>query len=170
LIVKNPPSTQRNPQLSLTPLDYAYRLLAQRAYSESQLAEKMLAKGFTEAAVSRTITRLKEQGYLNDILLAADQTERLRQRGFGNAQIRAKLAQKGIDQGTIESTLTSTSAHDEQENASRFLASRFSSDALKQPKIAARAFRLLLSRGYPRDVAEQLLGSGLDCAWNTEEE
>lgn len=168
--MKNPQSAPRHTQFSLTPIDYAYRLLAQRAYSESQLAEKMLAKGFTESAVSRTITRLKEQGYLNDTLLAADQAERLRKRGFGSKQIRAKLTQKGIDQGTVEGALTSTSPHDEQENASRFLASRFSPDALKQPKIAARAFRLLLSRGYSQDVAEQLLGSGLDCAWNTEEE
>lgn len=168
--MKNLQSTPRHIQLSLTPLDYAYRLLAQRAYSEAQLTEKMLAKGFTATAVSRATTRLKEQGYLNDALLAADQVERLRRRGFGNEQIRAKLVQKGIDQSTVESTLTSTSSHDEQENASRFLASRFSPDALKQPKIAARAFRLLLSRGYSQDVVEQLLGSGLDCARNTEEE
>lgn len=168
--MKNLHSPPRHIQLSLTPLDYAYRLLAQRAYSESQLAEKMLTKGFTEAAVSHTIARLKEQGYLNDALLATDQAERLHKRGFGSKQIRAKLVQKGIDQSTVESTLTSTSSHDEQENASRFLASRFSPDALKQPKIAARAFRLLLSRGYSQDVVEQLLGSGLDCARNTEEE
>jgi regulatory protein len=159
-------------QLSVShssPLDYAYRLLAQRAYSESQLAEKMLAKGFTEVAVSRTITRLKEQGYLNDALLAADQAARLRKQGFGQERIRAKLAQKGLAPDTVEEALTATSPRDERDEASRFLASRFSQDALKQPKIAARAFRLLLTRGYSHDVAEQLLGSGLDCTWNTEE-
>jgi regulatory protein len=156
-------------QTSLTPFDYAYRLLAQRAYSESQLAEKMLAKGFAEAAVSRTVERLKEQGYLNDALLAADQAERLHKQGFGRERIRAKLAQKGIDLETVEGVLTSTVSPDEREGASRFLASRFSQDALKQPNIAARAFRLLLNRGYSQDVAEQLLGSGLDYTGNTEE-
>lgn len=170
MIVKNPPSTQRNSQLSLTPLDYAYRLLAQRAYSESQLAERMLAKGFTEAAVSHTVARLKEQGYLNDALFAADQTERLRKQGFGAERIRVKLAQKGIDPDAVEGALTSVASHNELDRARQFLASRFSADALKQPKIVARAFRLLLSRGYSQDVAEQILGGGLDGARDTEEE
>ena len=163
-------SPPRPAERSLTPFDYAYRLLAQRSYSAVQLADKMLAKGFTEAAVTRTVERLKEQGYLNDVRLAADQAERLRQRGFGQARIRAKLTQQGIDADTATDALASTSSDNEREDAKRFLASRFSADTLKQPKIAARAFRLLLSRGYPQDVAEQLLGSGLDSAGYAEEE
>ncbi|MBI3248072.1 MAG: regulatory protein RecX [Deltaproteobacteria bacterium] len=163
-------SPPRPAERSPTPLDYAYRLLAQRSYSEVQLADKMLAKGFTEAVVARTVARLKEQGYLNDVRLAADQVERLRQHGFGRARIRATLAQQGIATDTLTDALTSTSSDDEREDAKRFLASRFSADALKQPKIAARAFRLLLSRGYPQDVVEQLLGSGLDGTRYPEEE
>jgi SOS response regulatory protein OraA/RecX len=130
----------------------------------------MLAKGFTDAAVARTVARLKEQGYLNDALLAADQAERLRQRGFGMERVRAKLRQKGVSPAIIERVFASDEPSDELENARRFLASRFSPDALKQPKIVARAFRLLLNRGYSQEVVEQLLESRLDDAWNSEEE
>lgn len=154
---------------SLTPLDYAYRLLARRAYAEQELANKMTAKGFTEAAVLRVVARLKEQGYLNDTQLAADQAERLRQRHFGSERIRAKLKQKSLDPHLVDSVLASSGQKQESEAAQRFLASRFSSDALKQPKVAAKAARLLLSRGYSPDVVEQLLESGLDCDWHTEE-
>ncbi len=162
-------SPSRPMERSLTPLDYAYRLLAQRSYSEVQLAEKMLAKGFTEAAVARTVARLKEQGYLNDARLAADTAERLRQRGFGQERIREKLTQHGIAADTATTVLATTSSDDEREDAQRFLASRFSADTLKQPKIVARAFRLLISRGYPQEVVEQLLGSGFDSASYAEE-
>lgn len=130
----------------------------------------MLAKGFTDSAVARTVARLKEQGYLNDAQLAVDQAERLRQRGFGMERVRAKLRQKGISFDAIEHALASDEASDELENARRFLASRFSPDALKQPKIVARACRLLLNRGYSQEVAEQLLQNRLDDVWNSEEE
>jgi regulatory protein len=154
----------------LSPLDYAYRLLARRAHSEQELAEKLLAKGFTAAAVARTTERLLAQGYLNDAQLAADQAERLHKQGFGCERIRAKLFQKGLAPDTIDNALTTEGSSDELGKARRFLASRFSPDALKQPKVAARACRLLVSRGYSQDVVEQLLGSGLDSTWRTEEE
>jgi len=158
-------------QFLLSPLNYAYQLLARRAYSEQELAEKMLAKGFTERAVAHTIERLLAQGYLNDAQLAVDQIERLRKQGFGQHRIRAKLIQKGLPEKTIEETLLADNpSSNEAEHGRKFLASRFSPDALKQPKTAARAFRLLVSRGYSQDVAEQLLASGLDCTRGLEEE
>ena len=164
--MKNPQSTPRlptpsggNQQSLLTPLDYAYRLLARRAYSEQELADKLLSKGFTEAAVSRTITRLKEQGYLNDASFAADQTERLRARGVGAQGIKAKLLQKGIAERIIEQRLENDGTAEEIQSARQLLASRFSADALKQSQYYARAFRFLLGRGYGQEVVESLLGS-----------
>lgn len=145
--------------LSITPLDYAYRLLARRAYSEQELADKLLAKGFTAAAVTRMVARLKTQGYLDDARLAADQVERLRSRGFGSEGIRTKLAQKGLSFDTIGQTLDTSGERQELDSAKRLLASRFSADALKEPQTYARAFRLLLRRGYSQEVVESLLGS-----------
>lgn len=157
--MRNPQSSMRNPQSSLTPLDYAYRLLARRACSEEELADKLTAKGFTATAVTRTVARLKDQGYLDDVHLAADQTERLRARGFGPEGIRAKLAQKGLSSKVIEQTLEPGGENQDLQSAQRLLASRFSADALKQPQVHARAFRLLVRRGYTLDVIECLLES-----------
>lgn len=147
---------------SLTPLTYAYRLLARRAYSEQELAARLSAKGFSEKAVTRTIAQLRTQGYLDDIRLAADQAERLRARGFGAAGIRAKLAQKGLSAETVAPAIGA----DEEDlpSARRLLASRFSADRLKEPQTRARAFRLLLRRGYSAAVIESLLGTDPECA------
>ena len=157
--MKSPQSAIRNPQSSLTLLDYAYRLLARRAYSEQELADKLLAKGFTAAAVTRTVTRLMSQGYLDDTRLAAEQAERLRARGFGSEGIKAKLVQKGLTPATVAQTLETSGENQDLESARRLLASRFSTDALKQSQIQARAYRLLLRRGYSQEVVESLLGS-----------
>jgi regulatory protein len=157
--MRDPQSAIRNPQFPLTPLDYAYRLLARRAYSEQELTAKLLTKGFTEAAVTRTIARLKAQGYLDDARLAADHAERLRERGFGPEVIKAKLAQKGLSPETVEHIVKLGHEAKELQSARRLLTSRFSADALKHPQTYARAFRFLLRRGYSQEIVESLLGS-----------
>ena len=168
--MKIPHSALRIPPSSLTPLDYAYRLLARRAYSEQELTDKLLAKGFTAAAVTRTVTRLTAQGYLDDTHLAADQAERLRARGFGPEGIRTKLAQKGLSPDTVGPALEAGREDEDLQSARRLLASRFSADALKEPQTHARAFRLLLRRGYAQEVVESLLGNEPGDAWNGEKE
>jgi SOS response regulatory protein OraA/RecX len=159
--MKHPQSAIRNPQSSatLSPLEYAYRLLAQRDYSEQAISAKLIAKGFTEDAVICTVTRLKEQKYLNDTRLAADQSERLHARGFGPEGIKAKLTQKGFSAKTIDHVLTANAPMDDRASARQLLASRFSADALQQPRMYARAFRLLLRRGYSQEVVESVMGN-----------
>ena len=157
--MSSPQSPTRHPHSSLTPLDYAYRLLARRDYSEQELSTKLLAKGFTEEAVTRTIFRLKEQKYLSDPRLAADQIERLKAQGFGPEGIKVKLSQKGFSSETIDYALSANEEVDTRTSARKLLASRFAADALKQPQTYARAFRLLLRRGYSQDVVESVLGN-----------
>ena len=154
----NPQSPIPNQPSLLSPLDYAYRLLARRAHSEQELANKLLARGFTERAVARTVARLIEQGYLNDTNLAADQAERLQKRGFGAEGVSAKLAKKGLPVSTIEQALAESTQEEELASARQLLASRFPADALKQRQQYARAFRFLLRRGYTQEVVESLLG------------
>jgi regulatory protein len=157
--MKNPHSTLSIPHPPPSPLDYAYRLLARRDYSEQELCAKLLAKGFTEEAVAHAVTRLKEQKYLNDPRLAADQIERLTAQGFGPEGIKAKLGQKGFSLETITHVLTANEKMDVRISARQLLASRFSADALKQPQTYARAFRLLLRRGYSQEVVESVMGN-----------
>lgn len=154
---------------SVPPVDYAYRLLARRAYSEEELRQALLRKGWSETAVASALTRLKEQGYLNDTSLAHEHAERLRARGFGRSGIRAKLAQKGFSPDVVEHVLGRGGQAEEERAARHLLARRFSADALQNPRLRARAFRLLLRRGYSPEVAESLLGSGADDDYNTPE-
>ncbi len=154
-------------QLSVTPLDHAYRLLARRAYSEEELRQVLLHRGFGEAAVTDALTRLKDQGYIDDISLARDEAERLRARGFGPVGIRAKLAQRGFSADAVEHALRAGQQTPQEHAARHLLARRFSAGALQDPRLRARAFRLLMRRGYSPEVAESLLGSSAEDDYNT---
>ncbi len=143
----------------LTALDYAYRLLGQRAYSAAGLAAKMHAKGFSPRAVEHIATRLTCQGYLNDARLAAELVQRFQARGFGPAAIRHKLAQHQLDAALIEQTLEARQTGRELDAARKLLSSRFPADALQHAQTCARAFRLLVRRGYSSALAEHLLSS-----------
>lgn len=144
---------------NLTGLDYAYRLLGQRAYSASDLAAKMRAKGFSPRAVEQTVERLTRQGYLNDARLAAELTQRFQARGFGPAAIQQKLVHHQLDSTLIEQALEARQPDLDLDAARRLLSSRFPAEALQQAQTYARAFRLLVRRGYSSEFAEQLLGS-----------
>ncbi|MCS6926410.1 MAG: recombination regulator RecX [Candidatus Binatia bacterium] len=154
---------------SATPLDYAYRLLARRAYSEAELRQALLRNGFSATTVASALTRLKDQGYLDDTSLAHEHAERLRERGFGRSGIQARLAQKGFSPDVVEQVSGIGGQAEEERAARHLLARRFSADALQTPRLRARAFRLLLRRGFSPEVAESLLGSGADDDYNTSE-
>lgn len=142
---------------TLTALDYAYRLLGQRAYSAAGLAAKMRAKGFSPHAVEQAALRLTRQGYLNDARLAAELTQRFQTRGFGPTAIRQKLVHHQLDAALIEQTLEARQTDLEIGGARKLLSSRFPAGALHQ-QTYARALRLLVRRGYSSEFAEQLLG------------
>ena len=141
-----------------TPLNYAYRLLARRDYSEARLVEKLHSKGFSSHATTATVETLRERGHVNDTRLAVRLAEWFQNQGFGPRAIWVKLEQKGLTEGAIEEAL---SGHVEQTDvgvAQRVVQRRFSSSALRDPKMRARAFRLLLRRGYSPSVVASVLG------------
>lgn len=141
-----------------TPLKYAYRLLAQRDYSEARLVEKLHSKGFSSQATTATVEALRERGHVNDTRLAVGLAEWFQNQGFGPRAIWVKLKQKGLTEGAIEEAL---SGHVEQTDvgiARRLVQRRFSSSALQDSKMRARASRLLLRRGYSPSVVASVLG------------
>ncbi len=84
----------------------ALRALGRRDHSESELAGKLVAKGFSPAAVTDAVIRLKAAGYLDDRRFArqwADSALRNR-RGFG-PRIRQELLRRGVAEGVVAEAL-----------------------------------------------------------------
>lgn len=141
-----------------TPLNYAYSLLTRGDYSEARLGEKLRAKGFTSQAVLATVDTLRERGHLNDARLALGLAERFQKQGFGPRGVRAKLKQRGLTEDVIATVLSEWAEQTDIEIAQRLVQRRFPPAALAEPKLRARAYRLLLRRGYSAGVAASVLG------------
>ncbi len=89
-------------------LKCAFRCLGRRTYFSRDLGEKLLAKGFSEEVVEKTIFYCEKKGYLND----QAKTERLivqeQQKGRGPKWIAAKLQAKGLLTRDLLQTLQNT--------------------------------------------------------------
>ncbi len=152
----------------LTPLTYAYRLLARRAYSRREMQEKLEEKGFTAQAIDQTLSRLQEQGYLNDVSLAQALVQRLRERGYGRLRIREKLFQRKLPAWLIEETAHLVGS--EEEKQARLLLQKHFPKGLKDRRLQAKAFRFLVNRGYATDLALTLAGAGEESYTNNKED
>lgn len=141
-----------------TPLHYAYSLLARGDYSVARLHEKLRLKGFTSQAVIATVDTLRERGHLDDTRLARGLAERFQKQGFGRYGVWAKLQQRGLTDDVITTALSEWAEPTEIKLAERLIQRRFPSAALDEPKTRARAYRLLLRRGYSASVAASVLG------------
>ena len=143
---------------SQTPLNYAYSLLARGDYSAVRLSEKLRAKGFTSQDASATVEALQAHGHLDDARLARGLAERFQNQGFGPRGVRAKLEQRGLTEDVIATALSERLEQTDVEVARRLVQRRFPPAALEEPRTRARAYRLLLRRGYSASVAASVLG------------
>ena len=87
----------------------AFRILAARPRSETQLRERLLAKPWVEPeAADQCIARLKELGYVNDALFALNYaSSRVGLKAVGRARVARELAGKKVSQDTIEEAVGS---------------------------------------------------------------
>ena len=143
---------------SQTPLNYAYSLLARGDYSAVRLSEKLRARGFTSQDASATVEALQARGHLDDMRLARGLAERFQNQGFGPRGVRAKLKQRGLTEDVIATALSERLEQTDVEVARRLVQRRFPPAALEEPRTRARAYRLLLRRGYSASVAASVLG------------
>jgi regulatory protein len=87
----------------------AFRILAARPRSETQLRERLLAKPWVEPeAVDQCIARLKELGFVNDALFARNYaSSRVGLKAVGRARVVRELAGKKVSRDTIEEAVGS---------------------------------------------------------------
>jgi regulatory protein len=85
----------------------AFKLLAARPRSESQLREQLLSKPWVDPeAVEECIMRLKEMGYIDDRAFARNYASaRVSIRPVGRARVFRELADKRVSRGLIDETL-----------------------------------------------------------------
>lgn len=147
------------------PLEYALRLLAQRAYSQKKLTEKLESREVGAEGIKRVIDKLKELGYIDDSKFAKDFVENSQNiRLSGKRKIYWQLIKKGISKEVVEDAISTSYMEDNEGVAVSVLIKKYARNIPKN-KLYERLVRRLISRGYnyqvvKKEVAKFIKNSG----------
>ena len=138
-----------------TPLDVAARLLARRPMTTTELEARLVTMGYQARTASGVVARALELRWLDDQTLAHDRARSLRARGAGPLRIAADLESRGLPAAMVEAAVeASRDGRSESDWAEQALAEA----GLVERVAPARAWRLLVQRGFPEEVVSRLLG------------
>jgi regulatory protein len=130
-----------------TPLDVAARTLARAPRTEADLEAHLVRLGYRPATAAATVARCRELGWVGDVAFAHERARALRARGSGSLKIAADLGARGLDEALAQAAVeASLDGDSEAEWARRALARAHAATP-------ARAWRWLVSHGFPEDVA-----------------
>jgi regulatory protein len=144
------------PRPTPTPLDVAARLLTRAPRTEADLEARLVARGYQKATAAKTVARCRELGYVGDERYAHDRARSLRERGAGSLRIGADLEARGLPGPLIELAI-----EESRDGEVELVWARRALAAAGGPR-GAKAWRLLIGRGFPEDVVTSLVGDPLD--------
>ena len=129
----------------------AFRLLSARAYSCSEVKERLRRRGFDESVIEQTLEVLRRLKLVDDRDFALRFVEeRMRRRPSGSALLRHDLRKRGIDAATADEALDEVFAHVDQEAVAMELlrSRRRQYDGVDRQKALSRMYGFLGRRGF----------------------
>lgn len=138
----------------------AYRLLTLRARSEEEMRRSLSRAGFGEECTEATISRLREQGMLNDRTFASEWTRsRVESRPRSKRLIEHELRTRGVSSEDVEAA---TSELDDEATARQIASRRARLMAgLDRQTCLRRLSRYLLSRGFTGETVAHAVASAM---------
>lgn len=140
--------------------DAAVRLLARASRSAAEIEAQLTRRRFAPESVAEAVRSLRERGYLDDAELARRRAEELLlRRGHGRLRVAHELTRRGVADSVIEAAIaTVMEGRRDAEIARLALRRKFGHDSLPDASVRARAYRFLIGRGHPAEVASEILG------------
>jgi regulatory protein len=142
--------------------DYAIKALARHMRTEVELRRLMRMRvepdDHGNAIIDATITRLKENGYLDDAAYA-EIYARLRQQNekLGQRRVSQNLAQKGVSRQIVTDAVEARYADTDEENLARQHLERKRIRKPANEKETARVMRRLVAAGFSTSVIYKVL-------------
>lgn len=99
-----------------TPIDYAFKILSIRSYSESSMAEKLIKKGFSTSQTSQTIKKLKELGYINDKAYGENMIINGKLKFIGKLKLSYEMYKKGVNRQLINELIENLYTYEEEKD------------------------------------------------------
>ncbi len=141
-------------------LNAAVEMLARRACSRKEIADKLAARGCCEEVSSLVLYKLEKENLLNDQDFS-EQWTRYRSGGnYGPAKIYRELRMKGVDEETAREAVSSVDDEGQAQRAFDLAckAARKCKPGEDPRKSRQRVLRALVSRGFDWDVAREAVG------------
>lgn len=150
---------------------YLLRLLSTRRRSEGEMRQRLAEREVPGALVHEVIARIDRAGLLDDAAFAAEWVRQRRElRALGDEALRRELERKRVSPAHIEAALAA-GADDEEERCRELVRSRIAEtdrrrlraerDGAHRRRLSRRLDALLTRKGYPGDLAVQVISSEL---------
>jgi regulatory protein len=140
----------------------AYRLLAYRNQTSSELRHRLLRRGYTVTIIDEVLRQLASDGYIDDRKLALDWARyRLQAKPLGRRRLAWELQRRGVPLESVEEVLREVySEVDEVALAEQAARKRLCSRALpSSPRERQHYARHLYSLGFDADTVAAALAA-----------
>ncbi len=138
----------------------AFRLLAVRARSRKELADRLGDAGYDKSNITDIIDMLEQQHYINDAEFAVMfARSRMISKPCGRLLLRRELKQKGLDDAHIERAIAEVFKDTDEVRTARQVAEkrRKRLASVDEAKARKRITDLLLRRGFSWDVVHEIM-------------
>ncbi len=134
--------------------EYVFLLLKFRLRSERELYSRLKRKKFIEPIIKKTISFLKNKGFINDTEFAESWIASRIKKPLGLRRLRQELRLKGIDKEIIEGQIQKIKeSYCEEEVVLKIAKEKFSKlTGIEPNKAKRRIFGLLMRRGFSPDI------------------
>ena len=138
---------------------YCARLLSLRPRTEKEIDTRLEGRGFSPALRGRILLSLKKAGLVDDLVFAKEWIDsRTRTSPRGRSLLAEELRKKGVSPGVIEQALSgSMDDLDERSLAAGLVKKHLQKTGQRDIKLKAKLFRLLVSRGFDPELAEEVI-------------
>ncbi|MHB1661074.1 MAG: regulatory protein RecX [bacterium] len=155
--------SKRKSKTLVSAQDYSLRLISARPYSEKQIAEKLIKKGFSTEGIGKAIKKLKEYGYLNDEAFAERLIENGKRKLIGRIKLSYELYRKGINKSLIDELIEKFYAEDEERGVAVKAMDKKKVSLIKYREneliFKKKLYDFLQSRGFSSMIIEDILNS-----------
>ncbi|WP_432421029.1 recombination regulator RecX [Nocardia cyriacigeorgica] len=147
--------------------DACLRLLAVRARSRAELAQRLAAKGYTAEVSEQALDRLTEVGLIDDAAFAQQWVQsRHTYSGKGRQALAQELRRKGVSRDDAAPALAAVTTDDEHARATELVRRKLRTMPanLDRDKAIRRLVAMLARRGYNPSTAYTVVKTELDTA------
>ncbi|WP_324044175.1 regulatory protein RecX [Aeromonas dhakensis] len=137
---------------------YAMRSLARRESAESELARRLRQQGYLEEVIEAVLDYCRGYNWVNDERYGAMAVRAGAAKGHGPLKIRFELRRKGLDDGQIDAAFEQPEL-DWFELALELLERRANLADLADFKLRMKWLKYLLGRGFSQDQARYAISA-----------